>query len=151
MPTIKTILVPVDFSAGSSAAVEYATFLANAFRAAITLHHVYALPLMLNPIVPGADTDVDTEAARASAVREMERLRADVQQRSPGEVRTVVEPGSAAEVILERARKGAFDVIVMGTHGRTGLHRFVMGSVAETVIRRADRPVVIIHIPAGES
>lgn len=150
MPTIKSILVPVDFSPNANAAVEYATFLANAFQAAITLHHVYQVPPLLNPIVPGADNRADLEVARLSATRELERLCADVQARASGEVRIVAEPGIAADAILDRARSGAFDVIVMGTHGRTGLRRLLMGSVAEAVIRRADRPVVIVHIPGNE-
>ncbi len=150
MPTIKNILVPVDFSPDASSAVEYATFLANSFQATITLHHVYQVPPMLNPIVPGADNRVDLEAARVAAERELERLRAEVQPRSTGAVRALAEPGVAADAILDRARAGGFDVIVMGTHGRTGLSRMLMGSVAEAVVRRADRPVVIVHIPSVE-
>jgi len=151
MPTMQSILVPVDFSPGSSAAVEYAVFLANAFQATITLFHVCQVPSMLNPIVPGADNAADGTASRVAAAAELERMRADVQQRATGVVRALVEAGSAPEVILDRARRGPFDVIVMGTHGRTGFQRLLMGSVAEAVVRRADRPVVIIHIPAAVS
>jgi nucleotide-binding universal stress UspA family protein len=59
----------------------------------------------------------------------------------------VVEHGSPAVEIVSFSRNGGFEMIVMGTHGRTGLRHLLMGSVAEGVVRRASCPVMTIHLP----
>ena len=149
MNPVSRILVPVDFSLGSKAAVEYAVALAKALQATVTLVHVHELPALMNSIVPGADNVVDAENDRAFSQKWLEELRAEVQQHSNVEMRVMVEHGSAAEEIVSISQSGGFDMIVMGTHGRTGIRRVLMGSVAEAVVRRALCPVVTIHLPGA--
>jgi nucleotide-binding universal stress UspA family protein len=84
------------------------------------------------------------------ASRLFEQLRAQIEgllARSgvdPRRARIVIGKGQPADVILERACRGDVDLIVMGTHGRTGLQRLLVGSVAEGVLRRAPCPVVVV-------
>lgn len=149
------ILVPIDFSRESRVALDYALSLAKALNASITLMHVYELPMLLNTIIPGADNAADADSARSEASRRLDAVRAELGDRVSGEIRLLIEPGKPAEAIVARARAGRFHMIVMGTHGRTGVARLLMGSVAELVVRRADCPVVTVHLPSegteGES
>jgi universal stress protein A len=150
MTTIAKILVPVDFSRASKAALEYAVALAKAFRSTITIFHVYETPAIMNSIVPGADNAVDAEHARAVAQKLIDGLRTAARDNSDDvdiEVAAEIEYGSPAQEILSFSRKGSFDVIVMSTHGRTGVKRALMGSVAESVVRRSPCPVLTIHLP----
>jgi nucleotide-binding universal stress UspA family protein len=150
MIRISKILVAVDFSSESKAAVGYAVTLAKALQSTITLFHVFEMPELMNAIVPGADNAVDAARDRAVAQSWLEELRADTQQHSAVEMSVVVEHGSPAQGIVSASRDGGFDMIVMGTHGRTGLRHVVMGSVAEAVVRRALCPVLTIHLPVPD-
>lgn len=153
---MERILVGVDFSAESDAAVRTAFTFARAFNSSVTLLHVHELPSMMNPIVPGADNGADSKMLRAAAEAELARFRSHLHERDPrsleGGIRieTLVAGGIPAEAILEHARAGAFDLIVVGTHGLTGLRRLLVGSVAEAVIRNAPCPVVTVHLPLRE-
>ncbi len=148
MTNISKILVAVDFSPGSRSAVEYAAMLARALHSTITLFHVYQMPDSMSAIVPGADVAADAEKDRRLAQEGLEKLRAEVQQQ-PGvvDIRVLVEHGSPAREVIELSRRGGFDIVVMGTHGRTGLRHVLMGSVAEAVVRHALCPVLTIHLP----
>ncbi len=149
------ILVGVDFSAESDAAIRTAIGFARAFDATITLLHVHELPTMMNGIVPGADSATDAhemhDAAQAQLDELVSRLRASDPRALEGgiTIETEVEGGLAAQVILDRARSGKFDLVVVGTHGRSGLQRLLVGSVAEAVIRGAPCPVLTVHLPAA--
>ena len=149
MTTVSKMLVPVDFSSGSDSSVAYATALAQTLRAVITLLHVYQRSDGMSSIVPGADQVVDDEHDRAFAQQWLEGLRAKSMRGRDVETRVVVVAGSPAEEIVAFARKSSFDMIVMGTHGRTGLRHALMGSVAEAVVRQAPCPVLTIHCPFG--
>jgi nucleotide-binding universal stress UspA family protein len=127
--------------------VEYAAFLAKALRAAVTLFHVHDLPALMNSIVPGADNVIDAENDRAFSQKWLEQLRGETQQHSNVEIGVMVEHGSAPEAIVSMSQSGGFDMIVMGTHGRTGMRHVLMGSVAEAVVRQALCPVLTIHLP----
>jgi nucleotide-binding universal stress UspA family protein len=147
MTTAATILAPVDFSSGSKTAVEYAAALAKALRSTITLFHVYHKSDLMSGIVPGADPWADDKTNQAIARTELEKMRVETERSSGVEVRAIVVSGSPAEQIVSYASRGAFDLVVMGTHGRTGIQRFLMGSVAETVVRHARCPILTIHLP----
>jgi nucleotide-binding universal stress UspA family protein len=150
LTSISKILVPVDFSSGSAAAVAYATALAKTLQSTVTLFHAYQQSDSMNSIVPGADNKVDDENNQALAQRFLERLRGEASKHTSVEMRVAVVHGSAAKEIISASRDGAFDLIVMGTHGRTGLQHVLMGSVAETVVRRASCPVLTIHLPVPD-
>jgi nucleotide-binding universal stress UspA family protein len=145
--TALKILVPVDFSSGSKVSLAYAAALATSLQATVTLFHVYQMPDLMNSIVPGADNTADAEEDRRLAKKWLESLRAEIQKERDVEISVVVEHGSPAGEIVSFSRNGGFEMIVMGTHGRTGLRHLLMGSVAEGVVRRASCPVMTIHLP----
>jgi universal stress protein A len=143
------ILVPVDFSDSSLAAVEHALALAERFGSTIELLHVWSLPSALGPDepVPLPDHAGETmsEYAEGQAGEALESMLVDLQERG-ARVRAKLERGEPVKTILDTAREGGHDLIVMGTHGRTGLAHLVRGSVAEQVVRRAPCPVLTIRV-----
>jgi universal stress protein A len=147
--TITKILVPVDFSAHSDRAFGYATTLAQRFSAGLGLIHVVE-----DPFITGA---WNTEVYVPNAGELLKELIANAEQRlatlkeSAGALgltaETAVITGRPSHAIAEYAKEGGFDLIVMGTHGRTGLSHFVMGSVAERVVRTAPCAVLTVRAP----
>jgi nucleotide-binding universal stress UspA family protein len=142
------IVVPLDFSDCAPLLLEEALRYARAFDAPLVLLHVVDPPrgIPLDSVVhpPGAPAVTVAEALRRDATKHSESLRAAV-ERSEVPARTRVEFGPIAQKILEVASEVRASMIVMGTHGRTGLVRLTLGSVAETVIRRAEVPVVTVR------
>jgi nucleotide-binding universal stress UspA family protein len=144
--TIQRILVPTDFSEASQAAVRYALDLARMLGARVTLLHAYAWPVY--PASPDGAAFIPSPSALAELVRAAEADMRELVGRlaEAGVVldsRTVAGP--APDAILKMARDEAFDLIVMGTHGRTGLRHLLLGSVAERVVRAAGAPVLTIR------
>lgn len=138
MFAIRTILCPTDFSEPSETAVRAAEHLARDCGAKLILLHVAELPPMI------ADEAVLMHPADFDPDRERERLEA-VAIDSTVEVERDFVLGVAPDDILRVARERGCDLIVIGTHGRTGLSRLVMGSVAEAVIRKAPCPVLSVR------
>jgi len=144
--TISRILVPVDFSPHADRALCYATILAYRLGASVTLLHVVE-----NPIVTGAwgpevyvPNVIDLlDELTAAAGRRLTTLKESAVALGLA-ADTVVITGRPAQAIVEHAR-GGFDLIVMGTHGRSGLSHVVMGSVAERVVRKAPCPVLTLR------
>jgi nucleotide-binding universal stress UspA family protein len=140
------ILVPVDFSAHSDRALRYAEMLAARHGAAIELLHVVDDPITTGAWSPDAYLPNLTELLQsivAQARTRLEELQKAIAARGLGANVWVVS-GVASREIVARAETG-FDLIVMGTHGRTGLSHAVMGSVAERVVRRAPCPVLTVR------
>jgi nucleotide-binding universal stress UspA family protein len=138
----KRILVPVDFSPRSHAAVEYALVLARHFAAEV--HLLYAVR---EPVALGVEEPVVlSDFARSAGGREMKRYLGEVEA-SGLAVRGRLETGETADAIVRVAAEEKFDLIIMGTHGRTGLSHWVHGSVAERVVRVAGCPVLTIRVP----
>ena len=150
MSKISKILAPVDFSLGSKIAVEYSVALATALGSSVTLFHAREMPGSMNAIVPGADNTIDAGKERAAALQQLEAMRTEMQQGTDVDISVVVQRGSPTIEIVSYSLSGGFDMIVMGTHGRTGLKRVVMGSVAEAVVRRALCPVLTVHLPVSD-
>ena len=145
---IKRILVPTDFSPAGRPAIEAACSFARRFGAMIDLLHVWELPVAIAPAMlltpPVGPPLAAAEFIRGHAGQEMERLVG--QLRAPGlEVRGRLESGHPAETILRIAESDGADLIVMGTHGRTGISHLLMGSVAERVVRRATCAVLTVR------
>jgi len=134
---VKTILYPTDFSSYSNSAYFHALGLAEAYRAALTILYVYT---------PG---DVPPGAAAA----DKQHWRSQLEQIRPANktipVRHVFLEGDAAAEIVRFADEQAVDVIVLGTHGRTGVDRLVMGSVAERVMRESPCSVLVVKLAGG--
>jgi universal stress protein A len=138
---ITRILVPTDFSVDAEAALKYAVELARGFQATVHLLHVVEDPLAAGVWSSDVYT-AEIAGLQINLVRDAEaRLRRIVPE-GAGTVSTEVRTGPAARQILESAREKAVDLIVMGTHGRTGLAHILMGSVAEKVVRLAPCPVL---------
>jgi nucleotide-binding universal stress UspA family protein len=144
---LRRVLHATDFSPASRAAFEQAVRLARDNGAELTVVHV------LSPVVPMAGDGyvspkvyADLEAAaRADATRQMRALVARARARGVGRVRGLLRYGLAHEQIARAARGQRADLIVIGTHGRTGLARFFLGSVASRVVGHATRPVLTVR------
>ncbi len=143
MPPIARILVPLDFSPQSARALAYAEELARRFGAELLLLHVSELLA----VVPGSDL---IEAKVLTAQRDLTLL-AERLRESGLTASGTVRAGAAHAEIVRVAAAERSDLIVMGTHGRGGLARALMGSVAERVVRRAGCPVLMVpHAAANE-
>jgi nucleotide-binding universal stress UspA family protein len=138
MLALKTILHPTDFSAPSECAFRLACSLARDHGAQLVLFHVVELP---TPAYGEGTAPVTVIQMSLDAEREA----LDQIQAPPGisMERKLVE-GDAADEIIEAAKEVEADLIVLGTHGRTGLGRLLLGSVAEQVLRRALCPVLTV-------
>lgn len=142
---IKHILVPIDFSDCSLDALEYAIPLAKRFEAPVTIVHV------LEWASVGVDFSVVDLAEGTKVRKETETRLSDLAAviRAQGlSVETVIRSGGApADFVLECAGERGADLIIMGTHGRRGLSRLLVGSVAEGVLRQAACPVMTVKTP----
>ena len=149
MLPIKTILCPTDFSEPSIAAVKTASELAVHFGAAICLAYVVpTIPLPTSD--PGYDFELPEyeQILHEDAVKKLRALQDEIMK--PGlSVRTIVGHGQAADEIVIIAEKERPDLIVISTHGSTGLRHFVFGSVAEKVVRLA--PCAVLTLRAGKA
>jgi nucleotide-binding universal stress UspA family protein len=151
MLEIHKILVPVDFSECSKAALESAAALAERFEASVDVLHVWEPPHLVGPeflIRERGETghpiqDIALEQAR----KEMDRFLSTFPNRERFNVR--FESGKPYKTITALASSEHYDAIVMGTHGRSGLPRMLIGSVAEKVVRTAPCPVVTVREPGG--
>ena len=147
MARFRTILVPTDFSDCSEAALRVALDLAGTLGAKLRLLHVYPAPaLLFDPygIQPAEPILLEApKAARQRLEREIEAVSGDGVE-IDGEVRE----GVPAAQIVEEAREWGADLIVMGTHGHTGLEHVLLGSVAERTVRQAPCPVLTVRQPS---
>ena len=143
----KKILVPVDGSPTSHLGLQEALRLAQYHEARLRLLHV-ADTLIITPSLEGGSYVADAqEALRKDGTRIIEKAAALARQRglAVDAVMLEIAGGRAAETIVEQAKKWKADLIVIGTHGRRGLSRFVMGSDAEQVVRTAPVPVLTVR------
>lgn len=140
---ITHVLAPIDFSDTSREALGFAVELARAFDAALTLLHVWQIPAAVALEAPTLAADVVTpieEAAAAQLEEELARVVRDV-PRATG----VLRSGAAWERIVDVAEEKKADLVVLGTHGRTGVRRALLGSVAEKVVRTCPVPVLTVR------
>ncbi len=146
----KRICCAVDFSEPSRLAMAQAASLAAHFQAELTLLHVHEQP-------PPNATDVlvsPPEMFERETIQ-MERIligwAKDAEEIARQPVKTAVLFGKPAAEIVRYVRENAFDLVVVSTHGRTGLRHVVLGSVAERIVRSAGRPVLVVPIPGGRA
>jgi universal stress protein A len=155
LPAITRILVPVDFSPSAGAALDYAAFLAGKHGAELTVLHVWEAQGHVGPdarsMLPiGAGGQPGWEHVRVEVRREVELFLGKAGIRPRGAA-VRVEAGEPSDTILQVAKDVGADLVVMGTHGRTGLSRLLIGSVAEAVLRRSTCPVLTIRVPSKTS
>jgi nucleotide-binding universal stress UspA family protein len=139
---IRHILTPTDFSAPATQAVTGAFELAQTFGAKLSLLHVIEVPAY------AIEVALPLEALERDARRELARLLPEAEA-AHVEVTRLVNMGVPSQNIVETAAAEQVDLIVMATHGRTGLSHLVLGSVAERVVRLAPCPVLTIR-PLGD-
>lgn len=139
-PVLATILCPTDFSIGAEEALRYALFLARAHRAKVKLLHVDDFSSFG---LPGGGAMIeerhDEQWAELDAIAA--RHRGDVA------IETDLAHGTPYQTIVEYAGLADADMIVIGTHGRTGVSRMLLGSVAERVVRTSHVPVLTVRHP----
>ncbi len=138
----KKICCPVDFSTPSRLAMDSAADLARRWEADLILVHVYR---------PEAAPSAERSAARTleEAAATLDAWRREAEFLASRPVRTVMLEGSAAPEIIEFTRERRFSLIVMGTHGLTGVRRLVLGSVAERVVHQATCSVLVVRPMLG--
>lgn len=146
--SFKELLVPIDFSTSSIRALRMAIGLSRHAQGRITVLHVGLAPGMgqfdlgaYGVPVPDALVQIHEQAA----VEQRHALEKLAREEIPDDVpwQAVVREGFPPDEILGQAKAGHHDLLVMGTHGRSGLERVVLGSVTERVLRRADLPVLV--------
>lgn len=147
---IGNVLVPTDFSDCANSALEYAIAFGLKFGSRITLLHVLQDPVAMFPEaaiaypLPGNYLQELQESAEEGLSKIMQKIPSDVGAEA------AVRHGSAFVEIVRFAKESTCDMIVIGTHGRTGLAHALLGSVAEKVVRKASCPVLTVR-PTGHS
>lgn len=143
MPEFRTIMVAIDFSAAAMAALRTAADLGARLGAALIVVHVEQVHAASVSDASAADADGAGEVASDGLERACERF---ARENIGTGVRfeTAVCQGDAAFEIVRAAGEAKADLLVIGSHGRTGLRHLIMGSVAGEVVRRAPLPVLVI-------
>jgi nucleotide-binding universal stress UspA family protein len=146
MIALKRVLVAVDFSECSEAAVIEARSFADRFDATLHVLHVVTEPLreVWATYAPGSDFLGTVQRLEGEACKEIKRL-SPLEGLPPGRLVVATAWGDASEQILRYAANHHIDLIVCGTHGRHGWDHVIMGSVAERLIRLAPCPVLTVH------
>src|SRR4051812_39036132 len=141
----RRILVPVDFSAHSDLALDVAADLSRRYLASVTLAHMYAPTATA---LPGGFMFLPEPALDklfADLRKGLDDKKRAAEAAGAVNVETRLETGLPASGVCDLAKAGDFDLIVMGTHGRTGLSHALLGSVAERVARLAHCPVLTVR------
>jgi nucleotide-binding universal stress UspA family protein len=153
----RNVLVAIDGSAASTRALKAAVELAADQKANLTILHVIddfaAMPMYDGSFVPANYMDSMIEGLKESGERIVDKAGKVAAGREVAPRSVMIETGgqSVAQAILEQARKLRADVIVLGTHGRRGLSRLLLGSDAEMVLREAPCPVLLVRAPDAEA
>jgi len=136
------ILVPTDFSPQADAALDYACTLASRLGATVHVLSVVGVPAFGGPELSMSMTSALLEQMRQESHRGLEKLA----ESRPGAIADqLVRTGDARDVIPRTAAEVGADLIVMGTHGRRGISRALLGSVTEYVVRTSDIPVLTVR------
>ena len=144
MIDLKRILVPVDFSDSAASAIDYGSFLAKAFDAELVLVHVLELPFWSVEMGFGAIPPPMSDEVRPAVLQSLEESAAMPRDKGVA-VRCELREGTPFVEIVRFAREAEIDLIVMPTHGRTGIPHVLMGSTAERVVRKAPCPVLVVR------
>jgi len=145
MMPFRKILAPVDFSPHSNDGMRLAADIARRYEASLMLAHVYQpvaypFPEGFMLYTPNQLAEMLTEMQKM-----LDRARTELETGGSPRVETKLLQGIVASEIVNIAEQEGFDLIVMGTHGRTGIQHALLGSVAEKVLRRAHCPVLTVR------
>lgn len=140
----KKILCPVDFSDTSMNAAYNAINFASEIKAEITFIHIIDIQALQNigDLSGGAINNIDFLVEEEKPV--LNKLKEECEKKGV-KVKTILTHGEPHSVILETMKEGGFDIVIMGTHGRKGFTRAVLGSMAENIVRKSDIPVLLYH------
>ena len=154
MTLIKKILVPIDFSDHSRAAFHQAEFLAGEIGASLTILHVIWEPppyvgaeVMVK--LPRGDSQTLNAYTRSVAAKRVAEFLEATEPQDKNKLQIEYAHGEASAAIVDTAQEQDIDLIIMGTHGRTGLSHALLGSIAEKVVRRAPCPVMTVRGTTG--
>lgn len=138
--TFKHIVVPTDFGAAAQAALDLGISLAETYGAQLTLTHVFGVPMgyAYDGIVSWPIDDL-----RRVATEELDKATVEAKSRFPG-IKSYLGMGDVTQQILDLVAASRVDLIVMGTHGRRGISRVLLGSVAEKTVRLSSVPVLTV-------
>jgi glycine betaine transporter len=140
----RTILVPVDFSTDSEMALDYAVELAGKLDAKLYILNVVGLSGLAVPELGAAMAPTVIDSMIRDSETALAKL-ADARRSKAKIADTLLRTGDARDIIIHTAEEVAADLIVMGTHGRRGVSRALLGSVAESVVRTSACPVLTIR------
>jgi len=147
---IQTILFPTDFSQGARAAMDHALSLARDYKAKLILLYVIQDISIAEWYIPSSLSVTDlVEDMQKSAWKEMDKWGEEVAGTVPNVEKLVVRGVPFVEII-RTAKEHNVDLLVIGTHGRTGIDHMLFGSTAEKVVRKAPCPVLTVRIPGKE-
>jgi universal stress protein A len=147
MAAAKKYLVPLDFSKASDVAVDHAIKLAKENKGKLLLVHVIPTSalMMTGPDAATGTMIVEIENAQLNEARtQMDKLVRKKKLKRESFTSMIIKRGDPAQVVANQAKKQRASMIIMGSHGRTGLKRLVLGSIAERTLRYARCPVLII-------
>lgn len=142
----KNILVPTDMSPHAEAALDYACELAGKLGATVHLVNVIGIPALGVPELGMAVTSSMIDSLIADNQKALDELAARKRSQGCNIGQILLKTGDARDAIDQTAAEIGADLIVMGTHGRRGVSRALLGSVAETVVRTAPCPVLTIRM-----
>ena len=145
MVILKNILVATDFSEPSGVAMAYGRDLARSYSAKLQLLHVVENVMVRYTPEVGMASPLLQENLESNARRDLEALITEDDRRSLDITPVVLQSPSIPGAIVEYAKERAIDLIVVGTHGRSAMKQFLMGSVAERVVRTAPCPVLAVR------
>ena len=149
MKPFEKILTAVDFSENSDFAFEYALTLAKQFQAELTIMHVINEPVDLRGFyVPHISFEQLEKEIEEGAEKMMEKF-CQTRMVDYTNYKTTIITGIPYEEIIRKAEETGASLIVLGTHGRTGLDHIIFGSTAERVVRSASCPVLTIRMPVA--
>lgn len=155
---MKRLLLPTDFSERADCAMDWAVDLANRYRAGIDVLHAWTPLVNAEEIMSWITLEDSHELLHRSSRDlmearcgpEMEATLRRLRQRDVRKVRGLVEPGAPAQVILRIAQSHEHDMIVMSSHGRSGMSEVLIGGCTERVVRRSPIPVLVVPTPRSE-
>ena len=148
----KRILVPVDYSVHSKNSLEYAAGLAERFGAKLDVVHVWDRPTYVPDtvvVVKEGESKSLADMIRENAEREMREFLATAKLPTGVAVTERLLSGDPATTLVEELGKGEHDLVVVGTHGRTGITHLILGSIAEKLVRSS--PVPVLTVPKAKS
>jgi len=146
MVPFRKILVPTDFSKHSTEAVSAAADLSRRYEASVTLAYVFEPVTYALPEGHVMQSPPQLEEMRSAFEQRLVQATSEARAAGALDVQSKLLTGPVANEIADFAQQGQFDLIVMGTHGRTGLRHLVLGSVAERVVRTAPCAVLTVRV-----